>query len=419
MHWKLLAMDERRRIVLSFNDGTSFLTINPFRVADEIRRLVGDVASAKPNAAGSLIIIPTDEDQISSLLQEHQFLGRGASFDAPGSTVEAYAYAPSLSGVSDGELLAGLAAQGVVGVTRLRKRHDQPNPGIRLRFRGGTFPPTIRAGFEDFELRPWQRSPLLCRQCASYGHVKKHCRATYERCLRCSEAHKTDDCKSPSCHCPHCAEDHPAWDRRCKALEAYATRQGRLTQRAPAAAESLATAEASTQTSTSTRDAYTHTQKTATACRSCGTARASTTSTEAQTEDHSAGQEDIDPSEDPGWWRRRTRQDTRGVTAPPPIPERPERQKTTTAAESRPELSDPDFFPKVKSTKEDEEHSHIFKYEDGSIPARPTTLLFRFEASTRVVDLDLRIGTRAHRAAVNGFYFDRQYSGRRLYLRMY
>ena len=68
----------------------------------------------------------------------------------PGSTVEAYAYSPSLSGVPDEELLAGLAEQGVVGVTRLRKRNDQPNPGIRFRFRGGTFPPKIRAGFRGF-----------------------------------------------------------------------------------------------------------------------------------------------------------------------------------------------------------------------------------------------------------------------------
>ena len=73
-------------------------------------------------------------------------LTSGASADAPGTTVEAYAHAPSLSGASDGELLSRLADQGVVGVTRLRKtKTGQDNPGIRLRFRGGSFPPTITA----------------------------------------------------------------------------------------------------------------------------------------------------------------------------------------------------------------------------------------------------------------------------------
>ena len=85
----------------------------------------------------------------------------------------------------------------------------------------------------------------------------------------------------------------------------------------------------------------------------------------------------------------------------------------------RPELSDPDFFPRVKTTKQGDEHSYIFKYEDGSKPARTIIHLFIFEASIRVVDLDLRTGTRAHRAAVNGFYVHRQHSGRRLYLKMY
>ena len=80
------------RIIVTFTDGTSFSTANPFRVADEIRRLVGDVVAAKPNAAGSLVITPASEDQIPAFLQENQFLGKSASFDAPGCTVEAYAY---------------------------------------------------------------------------------------------------------------------------------------------------------------------------------------------------------------------------------------------------------------------------------------------------------------------------------------
>ena len=269
-----------RRIIVTLTDGTSFSTVNQFRVADEIRRLVGDVVAAKPNAAGSLVITPASEDQILAFLQATQFLGKSASFGAPGSTVEAYAYAPSLSGVSDEELLSQLADQGVVGVARLRKRHDQPNPGIRLRFRGRTFPPTIRAGFEDFDLRPWRRSPLLCRRCAAYGHVQKHCRATYERCLKCAEGHKTDDCKSSSARCPHCSEGHPAWDRRCKSLEEHATRQGR-----PSRGPTIETTEASTQTFRTTRDAATRTSKTATTSRGCGTGAPTQKTSETQTTD--------------------------------------------------------------------------------------------------------------------------------------
>ena len=142
-----------RRVILKYRDGTSLLTANPFKIADEIRRLVGDIEEAKPSAAGALVIQAASEAQVEDFLKITEFLGRSASFEAPGSMIEAYAYAPSLTGVEDEELLTNLREQGVVGVTRLRKKNGQNSPGIRLRFRGATFPPTIRAGFETIELR--------------------------------------------------------------------------------------------------------------------------------------------------------------------------------------------------------------------------------------------------------------------------
>ena len=272
-----------RRVVLKLGDGTSLLTANPFRVADELRQLVGEIEGAKPSASGALVIQAATQEQVDVLVNTRTFMGKPASFDAPGSTVEAFAYAPSLSGVSDEEILSGLADQGVVGVTRLRKRKDGSNhPGIRLRFRGGTFPPTIRAGFEDFELRAWQRSPLLCRRCASFGHVQKHCRAATKCCLRCAENHATDDCKSETQRCPHCNEGHAAWDRRCGALAAYAAKQGWPTQSRPAAVVQKASKD--TQTFWARRDAETKTAKTATTSRGCGTGTPPTTSIEVQTD---------------------------------------------------------------------------------------------------------------------------------------
>ena len=128
-----------RRVILKYRDGTSLLTANPFKIADEIRCLVGDVEGAKPSNAGALVIQAASEAQVDQLLRITEFLGRSASFEAPGSTIEAYAYAPSLSGVEDEELLTDLREQGVVGVTRLRKKNGKNNPGMRLRFRGGTY----------------------------------------------------------------------------------------------------------------------------------------------------------------------------------------------------------------------------------------------------------------------------------------
>ena len=121
-------------------------------------------------------------------------------------------------------------------------------------------------------------------------------------------------------------------------------------------------------------------------------------------------------AEDPVWWRRHTRQDTRCAVVPPPVPERPGRRTPTNTEDTRPELTDPDLLPEVQKTNQAEnDHQHVFKYEDGSRPTRTVTRLFRYEVSVRVIDLDLRPGTKANRAATRGFYFDHTY-GRRLYL---
>ena len=122
------------------------------------------------------------------------------------NTIEAFAYAPSLTDCTEDELLAELQEQGVIGVTRLRSTNAEPHPGMKFRFQGKTHPRTIKVGFEDFKLRLWKPSPQLCRRCAAYGHSAKTCRASTLRCLRCSDSHATD-CKNKTLHAAHTAMD--------------------------------------------------------------------------------------------------------------------------------------------------------------------------------------------------------------------
>lgn len=237
-------------VLIAFEDEATFAHTSPFKIAAELRRLVGEVAAAKPTAAGKLLITTRNSKQTEELLKQSSFLGKGADFSFPDhkNSTEAYVYAPSLLEVSEEELLEELKTQGVIGVSRLRPKNDQKNPGLRFRFRGRSVPQGLRAGFEDFELRPWRRSPLLCRRCASYGHTSRHCRNDQLRCLRCSEQHTTDDCQSSSTCCPQCAADHAAWDRRCPVLKEFFKNQANRRE-APAQPRKRTT-EASTQTTT-------------------------------------------------------------------------------------------------------------------------------------------------------------------------
>ena len=425
-----LSTDSCQYVVLSFADGTSLANTNPFSIAAELRRLVGDVEAAKPTSTGHLRIKTKTKNQALKLLAQDRFMDRPASFDYPDilNSVEAFAYAPSLTEVTEDELLRELKTQGVIGITRLRPKSGKANPGIRFRFRGQTSPPELRAGFEDIPLRPWRRSPLLCRRCAAYGHPAKHCRSETLRCLRCSGSHCTDDCDSGALLCPHCEERHAAWDRRCAVLAAFFAKQDGASQNT--AHQELVRKK--TDAATQTKLAF----KTSVAS---GPHQPTTRLIEIQTDDLPvlAGmatliQEEEDPEDHSTSGHRldhrnfhqqeetelppaaRTRSSCQTITRP--IATGAQLEPTTES--DRPELNDPDLLPKTKKpNRPDDEHCHHFKYEDGTEPLRTVTRLYRYEAAVRVVDLDLRPGTKAHRAASRGFYFDRSF-GRRLYLQM-
>ena len=255
-----LVMDDPQYVVLSFGDGSRLTTTNPFTIADELRRLIGEVESAKPTSSGNLLIKTKTRQQALTLMGQDRFLDKPATFEHPDrlNSVEAYAYAPSLTEVTEDQLLEELKAQGVIGVTRLRPRSGTINPGIRFRFRGRSFPEEIRAGFEDIPLRTWRRSPMLCRRCAAYGHTAKHCKAKSLRCLRCADKHCTEDCKTDDLNCPHCEGAHAAWDRKCPILAKFFAAQDSVSRNYQEPVEKK-DATSQTQTKTSSKDAATGT----------------------------------------------------------------------------------------------------------------------------------------------------------------
>ena len=54
----------------TYQDRTSFSTANPFKIAAEIRRLVGEIEAAPPTASGKLINKTNDKHQAEVLLKQ-------------------------------------------------------------------------------------------------------------------------------------------------------------------------------------------------------------------------------------------------------------------------------------------------------------------------------------------------------------
>ena len=434
----LAKMPERQRILITDKSGLSFGTSNPFRIADEIRRLVGEVEEAQPTQAGGLLITTRSSTQADVLLQLTSFLERSVEADSPVrlNSVEGIAFTASLQEVSDEELLAELQLQGVIGVNRLRPRNNRTSPGIRLRFLGLTCPEEIWTGFQRVKIRPWQPAPLMCRRCACYGHTKKRCRAAEPRCLRCSGAHPADDCVETSAAlCPHCGGAHPAWDRRCLRMQEHFKH---LQQQHQPTRPAIRMASAATQTTRTWRNAAAQTATYEAPAAPPPAAAPTPGPAPAKPAPQPVAPPPLPPRQKlPPGSRPAAFSDAGQPVAPVRMlhhevinsdtssqpGDRPETPLGPTTSTTNPDSEDEDQgllprepLPRVAEARQPTEIS--FRYADGKQPPEQPHTIYRFDRAVQVAHLDLRSFTNAFRAASRGYYFDAPQGGERLYLRV-
>ena len=419
------------KVTITFDDKSSFKTVNPFDIAAELRRIVGEVQKASPTTAGSLLVSPVSQLQTDTLLLQKDFMGKPAKFTTTCNFVEAFIYAPSLLQVSTKQLLQELESQGVVGVKRLRPSKGKKNAGLRLKIRGTSLPDKLKTGFDEVELKKWTSSPQLCRFCSGYGHAAANCTAAEPQCLQCAEAHPTADCKKVKRSCAHCGGAHAAWQRSCPAMRAFMAQQ----VAPPPAVSSTPATRQTTESSTQTDPESDKTAVT-TATQTCqpGTknarvqvARPRAKEAATTTEDGSqpAQTDDVFSPIKTRWQRKQDRQDATSEVQPAPPVHAPESQASPmTSARSTPSIAsqEEDIWvllpPRSSVVKYDNSHAR-FEYEDGSKPSTPLTSLYRGNRRVLIDNLDLTPLSPAWEAARRGYYHDdlKFYKGKRLYLR--
>ncbi|XP_055584713.1 uncharacterized protein LOC129737578 [Uranotaenia lowii] len=120
------------------------------------------------------------------------------------------------------ELLEELSVQGIAAVRRIKKRDEKNQnkfkntPTLVLSFRSTVLPEYVNFGLLRIKTRPYYPSPMICRNCAAYGHTLKRCTSP-AICLTCSEDHtmeKDKQCEKAS-FCKHCKGDHSPISRDC------------------------------------------------------------------------------------------------------------------------------------------------------------------------------------------------------------
>lgn len=121
-----------------------------------------------------------------------------------------------LKDVSEGEIKANLANQGVIRVEKAfisKEGRKEPTNTIFLTFAMTKLPEIITVGYLRVKVVPYIPSPLRCFKCQRYGHSSRSCKSA-ETCRDCGQAKHEGECVGPK-YCLNCQGSHSANSRDC------------------------------------------------------------------------------------------------------------------------------------------------------------------------------------------------------------
>ena len=114
-------------------------------------------------------------------------------------------------------------SDGVKDVKRMKCFRDgkqQESKSMCVTFVGSVLPERVYLQYLSFKVRPYERAPLRCFCCQSYGHVAAVC-SRNRVCGRCGEESCNKDCeeRQVKSKCVHCSGEHHAGSSQCPKRE--------------------------------------------------------------------------------------------------------------------------------------------------------------------------------------------------------
>ncbi len=143
--------------------------------------------------------------------------------------------------IPNGRILEALKEKGLLAsdVTRLTtKETNKPTGTIKITLEDpanrNTLVKTglqIDAMFFQVEAAKQNVAPVQCFQCLNFNHVAKYCKEKQQKCVRCGEDHKSDQCIADKEICRNCKGPHSATSKDCpRYLEQVSRMQGLVKQ---------------------------------------------------------------------------------------------------------------------------------------------------------------------------------------------
>ncbi|XP_035894761.1 uncharacterized protein LOC118504429 [Anopheles stephensi] len=206
-------------LVLQTTDGSP-LPKNPFVIGKSLSSLAGQLSEpGKPIDNGKKLLIKTRSSKQFQTLQSLTKLIDGTPVTVTPHTnlnsVQCVIYSPDLKDLNDDEILNELKDQKVIFVRRFTRKvnGDIVNTNIfLLRINTTSIPSTIRLGALQVSTRPYYPKPMMCYNCAHYGHTKMSCKVA-QACANCGTPAHGDCPVDPVCI--NCKGPHNAFSRSC------------------------------------------------------------------------------------------------------------------------------------------------------------------------------------------------------------
>jgi hypothetical protein len=190
-----------------------------FAIQKLLKSAVGDVASAKKLANGSILV------EVLTKHQEKNALNMKMWIDTP-ITVTPHRTLNFSRGVirnrdfrdcEDAEVLDALRSQGVTDVKHISTKRNgviTPTNTFILTFKMATLPKFVKAAYMNIPVELYIPNPLRCFNCQKFGHGKFNCKQKAV-CAKCGqEGHEDTSCPNPV-HCANCSGNHAAFSKEC------------------------------------------------------------------------------------------------------------------------------------------------------------------------------------------------------------
>ncbi|XP_038159537.1 uncharacterized protein LOC119795547 [Cyprinodon tularosa] len=203
---------EEFKVILKLKNEEEKDKISPIVVSREIKKKIGDVEMVKILRDGNLLVICKDIEQKNKALNVESICKRTVlekKIMGENKKIRGVIYGIPLDEDLD-KIKRSVVGAKVNNLKRLSKTVNGERVGslsILIEFEDEELPKNIKIGYLNFQVRPYVPPPLRCFKCQRYGHIAAVCKGR-QRCPKCGEDHKLEECKEEQEKCCNCGGNH-------------------------------------------------------------------------------------------------------------------------------------------------------------------------------------------------------------------